>query len=224
MNTVFIVWFCVCNYHPLWHRRKTDISRYHGCEQLILTIFYASWEGEQNPKPSHLFAGFYRVVPGSTARFRCPLSPLGHFYSFPAYIGVNMGNAGSHFVWVNEYEVELHGLHQLWSVARFPFKVSSEKAGDQCPLLVYLGSMEFLCSHKNCDCMASGGPMKDQVKNSACSLDPVNQRNISVHKNVPWFMVCSECCNWITYTHFHWELPVWLLSLRLIRHTLTRLM
>lgn len=67
------------------HRRKPDTSKYHGCEQQTLTMFsmHLGVRGEQNRKASHLFAGFYRVIPGSMACLGCPLVSLGPHIQFP---------------------------------------------------------------------------------------------------------------------------------------------
>jgi len=76
----------------IWHGRKTDISGYRGYEHLILTMFLGILRrGEQNPNPSHSFAGFNRAAPGSKHASGVPYSLLGHVYIFPGYIGVNMG-------------------------------------------------------------------------------------------------------------------------------------
>lgn len=113
-----------------WHRRKTHISRYHGCEQLILTNFLVSWSrGEsQTPvwehKPFSFSAGFYSVPREKGMPPGVPWSVLGHTYSFIRNIGINMGKSATFSQQCRQSP--WHGwtriartTHQLWSVSLF---------------------------------------------------------------------------------------------------------
>lgn len=105
-----------------WHRRKTHISRYRGCEQLILRNFLISWS-RVGTQTLPLLCWLLQCSQGEEHTPGVPWSALGHTYSFPRNTGVNMGKSATFSQQCRESpgmgELEFQGLHQLWSVSLF---------------------------------------------------------------------------------------------------------
>lgn len=81
------------------------------CEHLILTNFFVSWSrvGTQTPSMLPLLCWLLQCSQGEDHASGVPWSALGHIYSFPRNIGVDLGtsatfcagSAGSALAWVN---------------------------------------------------------------------------------------------------------------------------
>lgn len=115
-----------------WHRRKIHISWYHGCEQLILTNFFVSLSRDTNPSTLPLLCWLLQCSQGEEHASGVPWCTLSYIYSFPINIGENMGKSATFNQQCRQSpgmgELELQGLHQLWSFSENPLKVSSERS------------------------------------------------------------------------------------------------